>query len=142
MIKRFVHLISQIPYVRAVLQDRADLSGFRKKPTRRMVAGLITIGVSYTIGWPLIALLGILSIQWKEPLLVVVGGPVAYGLSHLVFILGAWLAGAEHAHRLFRWAVRVGAEFFMARFSIPLPHQEDRAPHDGKSTCPPSSLEK
>ena len=53
------------------------------------------IALSYVISWPLIALLGIAAVHYGNAAILVVGGPVAYGLSHLVFMLGMYLAGAK-----------------------------------------------
>lgn len=110
MIKAWLIRLGNTPYVQKAISDQADLAIFKQKPSRRTVWGLITIGISYTIGWPVISVLGILSVYWKEPLLLVIGGPVAYGLSHLVFILGAYLAGAEYAKGFLRWATRMAME--------------------------------
>ena len=107
MFHRLVQRISRIAYVRSAIEDEAGLACFKQKPTPRIIWGLVVIGISYTIGWPVVALLGFLSVSWGNPLLVVVGGPVAYGLSHLTFIVGAWLAGAEHAKAFLRWVTRV-----------------------------------
>lgn len=107
MFDRFVHRISRINYVRSALEDEAGLECFKQKPTPRIIWGLVVIGISYTIGWPAVGLLGILSAAWEQPLLVAVGGPIVYGLSHLTFMVGAWLAGAEHAKAFIRWVTRV-----------------------------------
>lgn len=107
MFRHMVNKISQTDYVRSVIEDQANLDCFKEKPTKRMIWGLVIIAISYAIGWPVIGLLGILSVYWGQPLIVVVGGPCVYGLSHLAFILGAWLAGADHVKAFFRWATRV-----------------------------------
>lgn len=107
MFGRLVQYLSQTAYVRSAMEDEAALECFRQKPTPRIIWGLVIIGISYTIGWPAVGLLGILSVSWEQPLLVAIGGPVVYGLSHLTFIVGAWLAGADHARAFFRWATRV-----------------------------------
>lgn len=107
MFKRMVNKISQTAYVRSAIEEQANLDCFKERPTARMIWGLVIIGISYTIGWPVIGLLGILSAYWGQPLLLAVGGPLVYGLSHLTFILGAWLAGADHAKAFFRWATRM-----------------------------------
>lgn len=107
MFKHMVKKISRTDYVRSAIEDQANLNCFKEKPTTRMIWGLVIIAISYTIGWPVIGLLGILSVYWGQPILVAVGGPLVYGLSHLTFILGAWLAGADHAKAFFRWATRV-----------------------------------
>lgn len=107
MFKHMVHKLSQTAYVRSAIEEQANLDCFKEKPTARMIWGLVIIVISYTIGWPVIGLLGVLAVYWGQPLLVAVGGPIVYGLSHLTFILGAWLAGADHAKAFFRWAIRM-----------------------------------
>lgn len=72
-----------------------------------MTIGLILIGFSYIIGWPAVAALSFLAVYFQEPLIVIIGGPVTYGLSHLVFLAGAWLSGAEHARILMRHATKL-----------------------------------
>jgi hypothetical protein len=76
----------------------------QKTVSNRMIVGLILIGFSYIIGWPAVAALSFLAVYFQEPLIVIIGGPVTYGLSHLVFLAGAWLSGAEHARSLMRHA--------------------------------------
>ena len=107
MFKHMVNRVSQTDYVQSAIDDQANLDCFKEKPTTRMIWGLVIIAISYIIGWPVIGLLGILAVYWSQPLLVAVGGPLVYGFSHLTFILGAWLAGADHAKAFFRWATRV-----------------------------------
>ena len=92
------------------MEDRADLSAFKQRPSARTVVGISAIGVSYIIGWPAVGLLGAISIYMKEPLIIVIGGPVTYGLSHLVFIIGMYLAGAAYGKIFLRWAARVAME--------------------------------
>ncbi len=110
MIKNWLQRLSQTAYVQKAITEQADLAIFKQKPSSRTVWGLITIGISYTVGWPLIAILGALAMYWERPLWLVIGGPLIYGLSHLVFILGAYLAGAEYAKGFLRWALRVGMQ--------------------------------
>lgn len=107
MFKRLVQQIGQTAYVQSAIEENANLDSFKQKPTPRMIWGLVIIGVSYTIGWPMVGLLGMLAVYLDEPLVAIIGGPLTYGLSHLTFMLGAWLAGAEHARTFFRWATRV-----------------------------------
>ena len=97
------------------MADNADLSAFKEKPTSRVLLGIFTIGFSYVIGWPAIAALGAFSIYVEQPLLIVIGGPVLYGFSHLVFIGGMYLAGAKYTRILLRWATRVTMEKLMRR---------------------------
>jgi hypothetical protein len=102
-------------FVRTAMEDQADLSAFRQRPTPRMMVGISAIGISYIIGWPAVGLLGMVSLHLQEPLIVAIGGPVTYGLSHLAFILGMYLAGAEYARVFFRWATRVAVEKLTGR---------------------------
>jgi hypothetical protein len=70
-------------YIIEILENPTDLSEFNERPTKRVITGLILMGLSYVIGWPAVAAL-------------VIGCPTTYGLSYLVFIVGAWLARAPH----------------------------------------------
>lgn len=106
----FFRWLAGTDFVQRAIADRADLSAFRKPPTPRIIAGVSAIALSYVIGWPAVGALGALSVYFKEPLLLVVGGPLVYGLSHLVFLLGMYLAGADYTRIFLRWAVRVAVE--------------------------------
>jgi hypothetical protein len=105
--RRLVQRLAATAYVRRAIEEQADLSAFKQRPSVRVVTGVGAILFSYVIGWPLIAVLGAVSIHLSQPLLVAVGGPVAYGLSHLVFLLGMYLAGARYSMIFLRWATRV-----------------------------------
>ena len=89
------------------MEDQADLSAFKEKPSPRIIAGLLAIMISYIIGWPAVAALGFLALKLHEPWIVVVGGPLTYGLSHLVFMLGMYLCGAVYSLIFLRWLTRV-----------------------------------
>ncbi|MFH1627955.1 MAG: hypothetical protein ABIE47_04445 [Pseudomonadota bacterium] len=102
--------VAKTHFVRTAMEEHADLSAFRQRPTVRIIVGISAIGVSYIIGWPAVGLLGAISIHLGEPLIVAIGGPMTYGLSHLVFIVGMYLAGAEYARIFLRWATRVAME--------------------------------
>ncbi len=106
----FFKWLAGTDFVRKAIADRADLSAFRQPPTLRILAGVFAIAFSYVIGWPAVGALGTLSVYFKEPLLVAIGGPLVYGLSHLVFLLGMYLAGADYTRIFLRWAARVSVE--------------------------------
>ena len=89
------------------MEDRADLSAFKEKPSPRIIAGLLAIMISYIIGWPAVAALGFLALKLHEPWIVIVGGPLTYGLSHLVFLLGMYLCGAVYSLIFLRWLTRI-----------------------------------
>jgi hypothetical protein len=83
-------------YIIKILENPADLSEFKERPTPRVITGLILMGFSYIIGWPAVAALGFLAVWLKEPLIAIIGCPTIYGLSQVVFIIGAWLSRAPH----------------------------------------------
>lgn len=115
--KNRVQRLAATAYVRRAIEERADLSAFKQRPSLRVITGVGAIMFSYVIGWPLIAVLGAISIHLNQPLVVAVGGPVAYGLSHLVFLLGMYLAGAEYSMIFLRWATRVAVVKLLNRYS-------------------------
>jgi hypothetical protein len=120
-LKKFVEHLARNHFVRSAIMDRADLSAFRRRPDLRIISGVAAITVSYAIGWPLIALLGVAAVHYGNAAILAVGGPVAYGLSHLVFMLGMYLAGARYSRIFLRWAVCRGMHRLMARYRLPLP---------------------
>jgi len=107
--------IAETRYVRSAIEDQADLSAFKKKPSIQIIIGLSVMGFSYIIGWPAISVLGILSVYLNKPLLIAIGGPLLYGLSHLVFMLGMYLAGYNYTKIFLRWATRVAVEKWMSK---------------------------
>ena len=109
--------IAETRYVGSAIEDQADLSAFKKKPSMRIIFGISVMGFSYIIGWPAISALGALSIYLNKPLLLAIGGSLLYGLSHLVFMLGMYLAGAEYTKIFLRWATRMAVERWMSRSS-------------------------
>lgn len=109
----FIRKLADTEYVRSVIADRADLSAFKEKPTPRIIFGLCVIAFSYLIGWPIITALGVLSVYLHEPMIVAVGGPIMYLVSHLTFIVGAYFAGARYTRALLRWLTRIAMERLM-----------------------------
>lgn len=103
--------LRRLRFVREALEGTVDLSALREKPTPWIWAGLGLMAWSYVMGWPAVGLLAWLAFRWEEPLLVVVGGPLTYGLSHLIFMAGAWLAGSRYVRVLLRWATRRAVEW-------------------------------
>ena len=85
--KKFIHKIMDNP---------ADLSEFKERPTPRLIAGLILMVLSFIMGWPAVFALSFLAVWFQEPLIVVIGCPTTYVLSYVVFIVGAWMARAPH----------------------------------------------
>jgi SAM-dependent methyltransferase len=67
----------------------------RRPWSPRRIAGVALLGVSFVLGWPAVALAGILALRWGQPAVVAVGGPVLLVIAHLVFSAGVYLAGGD-----------------------------------------------
>ena len=107
VIRKSILKIAGTGFVRSAIEEQADLSAFKGKPTPMVLAGVLAIGVSYLIGWPAVAALTFLSVELHEPWIAVLGCPLTYGLSHLVFLLGMYLSGAVYSLIFLRWLTRV-----------------------------------
>ncbi len=110
MIKQSILSIGATKYVRSAIESQADLSAFKAKPTPVVIGGVFAIALSYVIGWPAVAVLGFMSVKLQNPWIVTVGGPLIYGLSHLVFLLGMYLSGAVYSLIFLRWVTRITME--------------------------------
>lgn len=119
--KKAVTGLIRISFIRRAIIEKADLRAFKKRPGVRVVAGVTAIGFSYVIGWPLITLLGAFSIYFERPAIVLIGGPAAYIFSHLVFLLGMYLAGARYSWIFLRWLTRITMLKLMKATGTPLP---------------------
>lgn len=64
------------------------------RPPTRIVVGLSLLGASYILGWPAIIALGSIAAWLGQPKLLL-GGPVLYGLSWLVFAVGLVFIGSK-----------------------------------------------
>lgn len=106
--RKFAKYLVGKKYIIEILENPTDLSEFKERPTKRLIAGLILMGLSYIMGWPAVAALSVLAAWFREPMIAVIGGPTTYGLSCLVFIAGAWLARAPHyMGTLARYAIQL-----------------------------------
>jgi len=108
-----IERISRTAYVQSAIADKADLSAFKVKPSPRTVLGILTLGFSYIIAWPAIFVLGYVAVSIDNTWLIAVGGPLLYAFSHLVFLLGMYLAGSDYTKVFLRWAIRVVVEKWM-----------------------------
>lgn len=112
---KLLQRLAETDYARKAVEEQADLSAFQERPTLRVLLGLFFIGLSYVVGWPAISALGALAAYYREPLLIAIGGPLLYGLSHMVFLFGMYLSGAKYSKIFLRWATRVAAERWLNR---------------------------
>jgi len=113
IIKKAANGIAKTKFARKAINDGADLSAFKEKLTAKSFLGIFLMCSSYIIGWPAIGLIGTLSIYWRKPLLIIIGGPLLLVIAHLVFLAGMYLAGGKYLMVFFRWATRVTLEKFM-----------------------------
>jgi len=110
MIRQNIIKFGATDYVRSAIADQADLSAFKGKPTPVVLVGVFAIGFSFVIGWPAVAAMGVLAVKLHNPWIAAVGGPLTYGLSHLVFLLGMYLSGAVYSLIFLRWLTRISME--------------------------------
>ena len=96
--------------VQNILNEDIDLGCLRKRPTTQVKIGIALVLISYVVGWPIVALLGFIAFSLDEVLIVIIGGPLFYGLSHFVFLLGMYLAGKEYATVLLKWSMKATIE--------------------------------
>jgi hypothetical protein len=114
MIRQTILKIAETGFVRSAIEEQADLSAFKEKPTSMVLAGVFAIGFSFVLGWPMVAALGILAVKMHNPWIAAVGGPLMYGSSHLVFLLGMYLSGAVYSMIFLRWLSRISMEKLLA----------------------------
>lgn len=126
MIRQSILKIGRSRFVRTAIEEQADLSAFKGKPTPMVIAGVFAIGLSYVIGWPAVAALGVLAVKLDEPWIALVGGPLTYGLSHLVFLLGMYLSGAVYSMIFLRWLTRISMERLLAWADVRSQKTDDR----------------
>jgi hypothetical protein len=106
VLRKIAAWASRTGFGRSSMEEKADLSPFRERPTPRIIIGIFLMALSYVIGWPAVALFGVLAVYFGQPLIAIVGGPVIYGISHLVFYIGLYLAGVRYSRVFLRWATR------------------------------------
>jgi hypothetical protein len=113
IIKKIANSIAKTKFASRAINDGADLSAFKEKPTVRNFLGIFLICSSFILSLPGVGLIAALSIYWHESLLIIIGGPILIIIAHLFFFAGMYLAGGKYLSALFRWATRVTIEKFM-----------------------------
>lgn len=97
VLKNIAASLARTDFIRKAIAEGGDIRVYTNRPTPKVMVGLFLMFFSYVIGWPLIGALGWLAIYFKQPLIVIVGGPVVYAVSNLVFMIGVYLAGKSYA---------------------------------------------
>ena len=114
MYTKIIQKIADTTFVRSAIEEQADLSAFKEQPSLVVITGVTLIISSFLLGWPAVAMAGVLAVKLDEPLIAVIGGPLVYGFSHLVFLLGMYFSGAKYSLIFSRWLVRVIMEKLLA----------------------------
>ena len=97
-------------FCRKAIAEHANLAIFKRKPSFRIIVGLILIAFSYVIGLPAAVILSIIVAAKGNAVMAAIAAPVLYGLSWLIFMIGIYLAGPEYGKALSRWIARVTLE--------------------------------
>ena len=109
-IRRIAASLARRDMIRKAVAEADDIRVYTNRPTPRVMLGIFFMLFSYVLGWPLIGVLGWLAFHTGQSLIVLIGGPAAYGVSNLVFYAGAYLAGKPYAKALLKWLLRVFLE--------------------------------
>ena len=99
----------RLGFVQRAIAREPDLSLFRRRLSARMAFGLFCIAISYVIAWPLMTVLTVLTAWMGRPWIGVIGSPVLYGLSWVVWTVGIWIAGRDslqYGRALGTWVIR------------------------------------
>ena len=107
LIRKIAQGIAKTNFASKAIHENADLNIFKEKPPAKLLLGIFLMVISYIIGWPMIGLFAALSLYWNEPLMIIVGGPLLFGVAHLTFLAGLYLAGGKYIMPFIRWATKV-----------------------------------
>ena len=121
MYTKIILKIANTTFARTAIEEQADLSAFKEQPSLVVITGVTLIIISSLLGWPAVAVAGILAVKLDEPLIAVIGAPLVYGFSHLVFLLGMYFSGAKYSLIFSRWLVRVIMEKLLTWANLQLP---------------------
>lgn len=115
VIKKVALRLAEKPFCKQAIADQANLAAIRARPSKTAIAGLAMIAFSYVIGLPAVIVLGILAVWAKDARLAVIGGPLIYGISTLMFIIGIKIAGKQYFRSFMRWLTRIGLEKILGK---------------------------
>jgi hypothetical protein len=129
IIKKAARYFARKEFCKAAIVEHADLSVFEAKLSATVITGLVLIAFSYPIGLPAVFIIGGIAAWSGKPMIGVIGIPLTYGISWLLFMLGLYLAGPKYGRAISRWAVRVILEKILGKEaktieSVPVENQE------------------
>jgi peptidoglycan/xylan/chitin deacetylase (PgdA/CDA1 family) len=108
----WVRKLASTAYVRRAIEKQATLDACMTSPSPRFLFGVGMVLFSFVIGWPMVALFGVLSAYAHAPALLILGS-ACYGFSHLVWMFGMYLAGRnciKYADAVVSWILRKAVE--------------------------------
>ena len=98
--------LARTKFGQKALTQPHGLGILKQKPTTRVYGGLALIALSFLTGLPALAFLSYLSLKMSKPMIIAVGGPVVFGLVHIMFGVGVYLAGRNYAIEALLWGTR------------------------------------
>jgi len=98
--------LARTKFGQKALTQPDGLGILKQKPTTRVYGGLGLMALSYLTGLPALAFLSYLSVKMSKPMIIAVGGPVVFGLVHIMFGVGVYLAGQNYAMEALLWATK------------------------------------
>jgi hypothetical protein len=98
--------LARTKFGQKALAQSDGLSILKQKPTTRVYGGLALMALSYLTGLLALAFLSYLSVKISKPMIIAVGGPVVFGLVHIMFGVGVYLAGQNYAMEALLWATK------------------------------------
>ena len=104
--------LASTAYVRRAMENRVTLEACRTSSSPRFFLGVGLVFFSFALGWPMVALFGILSAYFHAPVLLLLG-TAFYAFSHLVWMFGMYLAGRDcfkYAGVILSWGLRKAVE--------------------------------
>ena len=110
MIKRTALYFARKEFCRNAIKECVDLKVLKSKHNVTVMIGLFLIVFSYFMVVPSFFIVGLIAARLKNPMVGVIGIPVAYGFTWLITMLGLYLTGPEYARAVGHWLVRVVLE--------------------------------
>lgn len=107
LLKKAARYFAASNFCRTALNEPVDFSSFRQKASSSDLLGLGLLILSYIIYMPVVIVLGTLAVLWREPLIGVIGIPLIYGITTVVFIIGLKLAGKKYVKAMASWFVQI-----------------------------------
>jgi hypothetical protein len=130
ILKKTARYFARKKFCRKAINEHADLRAFRDKLTPPIVTGLILIAFSYVIGLPAVIGLGVIAVWLRKPLVGIIGGPLIYGVSTIIFFIGLKLAGKKYFWVLISWITRIILEKILGdevkALSLSSPEESDQ----------------